>query len=111
MNTWTTVVVSAAAGFELVAVSERGGTVCSVPVIAWAIVMSEGPVVAGLRPITCGFVEDDSRMAYAVKCPDGRIYAMLDYPHLSPGPTHTSVEEWAFSVRARACGHDLEGSA
>jgi hypothetical protein len=111
VNKWTTVVVPAAAGFEFLTVGKRGGEVCSIPVIAWELLMGEGGY-EGWRPIPMGFMRGDpDNMAFAVRSPDGRVYTMGDHSHLSLGSTHASVEAWTFSVRARTRGHDLEGTA
>jgi hypothetical protein len=111
VNKWSTVVVAAASGFDLLAAGKHDGVVCSVPVIAWELVMGPGGYEGSWRPITLGFVSGNPDRAYAIKSPDGRVYAMWDCAPLSPGSTHASVEEWAFAVRVRACGRDLEGSA
>ena len=112
VSKWTTTIVSAAPGFEFLAVGKHGGKVCSVPVIAWELLMGEGGIgIGGWRPITFGFVKGSPDMAFAIGCPDGRVYAIDDCPQLTHDSAHASVEAWTFSVRARACGHDLEGTA
>src|SRR5262249_4344874 len=76
VNKWTTVVVAAAPGFEFLTVGKRGGEVCSIPVIAWELLMGEGGY-EGWRPIPMGLVRGDpDNMAFAVRSPDGRVYTM-----------------------------------
>ena len=112
MNKSTTVVVAAAPGFEFLAVGKHDGKVCSVPVIAWEFLMREGGIgIHGWRPITFGFVKGSPDMAYAIRCPDGRVYATEDCCELTHDSAHASVEAWSFSVRARACGCNLVGTA
>jgi hypothetical protein len=98
-------VIAASPGYDLLAVTKREGKLHSVPVIGWTIRVQEDGGAEMVQPVLPRPVAHHPDVAYAVRWPDGRVH------DLGTDCFYRSVEEWVFSVRTQACGHELVGTA